>query len=212
MALLHGASARESRVSVAIYSFDVAGRPGSLQSSLTSSLLCWLSFPRPTKERPYDLLGSWAFREVFYLLSGPRGYLSPTDLICVSMYTRYIIFVVSSSRRRWAISLCPASSLHGCTSHRWAVSTRRPFPARATISAGTSRWWPARVMGAPALRESLAPLLSSLGGSPLARQQHPSASCCHNLGLPICHNRVVKHRPKDRFLYKFVFCCQMSEF
>jgi hypothetical protein len=73
-----GASARESRVSVAIYSFDVVGRPGLLQSGLTSSLLCWLSFPRPTKERPYDLLGPWAFREVFYFFSGPGGYLSPT--------------------------------------------------------------------------------------------------------------------------------------
>jgi hypothetical protein len=72
------ASARESRVSVAIYLFDVVGRPGLLQSSLTSSPLRWLSFPRPTKERPYDLLGLWACREVFYLFSGPRGYLSPT--------------------------------------------------------------------------------------------------------------------------------------
>jgi hypothetical protein len=41
-------------------------------------LLCWLSLPRPTKERPYDLLGPWAFREVFYSFSGPGGYLSPT--------------------------------------------------------------------------------------------------------------------------------------
>jgi len=69
-----GASARESRVSVAIHSFDVVGRPG-----LTSSLLCWLSFPRPTKEWPYELLGPWAFREAFYFFSGPRGYLSPTS-------------------------------------------------------------------------------------------------------------------------------------
>jgi hypothetical protein len=41
-------------------------------------LLCWLSLPRPTKEWPYDLSGPWAFREVFYSFSGPRGYLSPT--------------------------------------------------------------------------------------------------------------------------------------
>jgi hypothetical protein len=74
-----GASARESRVSVAIHSFDVVGRPGLHQSSLTSSLLCWLSFPRPTKERPYELLGPRAFREAFYFFSGPRGYLSPTE-------------------------------------------------------------------------------------------------------------------------------------
>jgi hypothetical protein len=72
-----GAPTQESRVSVAIYSFDVVGRPGLHQSGLTSSLLCWLFLPRPTKE-PHDLLGLWAFREVFYSFSGPRGYLSPT--------------------------------------------------------------------------------------------------------------------------------------
>jgi hypothetical protein len=76
-----GASARESRVSVGIYLFDVVGRPGLLQSGLTSSLLCWLSFPRPTKERSYDLLGPWAFREIFYFFSGPGGYLSPTAVL-----------------------------------------------------------------------------------------------------------------------------------
>jgi hypothetical protein len=70
-----GASARESRVFVVIHSFDVVGRPG-----LTSSLLCWWSFPRPTKEWPYELLGPRAFREAFYFFSGPRGYLSPTAL------------------------------------------------------------------------------------------------------------------------------------
>jgi hypothetical protein len=31
------------------------------------------------KEWPYDLLGPWAFREVFYSSSGPGGYLSPTS-------------------------------------------------------------------------------------------------------------------------------------
>jgi len=73
------APARESRVSVAIYSLDVVGRPGLHQSGLTSSLLCWSFLLRPTKEWPYDLLGPWAFREVFYSFSGPRGYLSPTS-------------------------------------------------------------------------------------------------------------------------------------
>jgi len=74
-----GALARESRVSVAIYSLDVVGRPGLHQSGLTSSLLCWLFLLRPTKEWPYDLLGPWAFREVFYFFSGPGGYPSPTS-------------------------------------------------------------------------------------------------------------------------------------
>jgi hypothetical protein len=35
--------------------------------------------PRPMKEWPYDLLGLWALREVFYPASGPGGYLSPTS-------------------------------------------------------------------------------------------------------------------------------------
>jgi hypothetical protein len=42
------------------------------------NLLYLLSLPRPTKEWPYDLLGPWASREVFYPSSGPGGYLSPT--------------------------------------------------------------------------------------------------------------------------------------
>jgi hypothetical protein len=46
------------------------------------NLLCWLFLPRPTKEWPYDLLGPWAFREVFYSFSGPGGYLSPTTGHC----------------------------------------------------------------------------------------------------------------------------------
>jgi hypothetical protein len=45
------------------------------------ALLCWLFLPRPTKEWPYDLLGPWAFREVFYSFSGPGGYLSPTVIL-----------------------------------------------------------------------------------------------------------------------------------
>jgi hypothetical protein len=45
------------------------------------ALLCWLFLPRPTKEWPYDLLGPWAFREVFYSFSGPGGYLSPTPIV-----------------------------------------------------------------------------------------------------------------------------------
>jgi hypothetical protein len=77
MAPLHGGfSAGKS--GLCCDSFDVVGRPGLHQSSLTPSLLCWLSFPRPTKERPYELLGPRAFREAFYFFSGPRGYLSPT--------------------------------------------------------------------------------------------------------------------------------------
>jgi len=40
-------------------------------------LLCWLSLPRPTKEWPYDLLGPWAFREVFYSLVDPGDIYPP---------------------------------------------------------------------------------------------------------------------------------------
>jgi hypothetical protein len=44
------------------------------------NLLCWLSLPRPTKEWPYDLLGPWAFREVFYSSSGPGDICPPQQL------------------------------------------------------------------------------------------------------------------------------------
>jgi hypothetical protein len=73
-----GASARERRVSVAIHSFDVVGRPGLHQSSLTSSLLCCYLSLGPRKNDLTNYLGPWAFREAFYFFSGPRGYLSPT--------------------------------------------------------------------------------------------------------------------------------------
>jgi hypothetical protein len=43
------------------------------------NLLHWSFSSRPTKGWPYDLLGLWVFREVFYPSSGPRGYLSPTS-------------------------------------------------------------------------------------------------------------------------------------
>jgi hypothetical protein len=72
-----GAPARESRISVVIarstlWAVRVCTNPASCQPALL------IVPPRPTKERPYDLLGPWAFREVFYSSSGPGGYLSPT--------------------------------------------------------------------------------------------------------------------------------------
>jgi hypothetical protein len=108
-----GASARESRVSVAIYSFDVAGRPGLHQSGLTSSLLRWSSLPRPTKEWPYDLLGPWAFREVFYSFSGPGGYLSPTGWFFESVVGRILD---SGCRLKTVVGF--EFYLSGCTSYR----------------------------------------------------------------------------------------------
>jgi hypothetical protein len=50
----------------------------SLQHRPYVDLLHWSFFPRPMKGWPYDLLGPWAFREVFYPFSGHGGYLSPT--------------------------------------------------------------------------------------------------------------------------------------
>jgi hypothetical protein len=78
MALLHGGfSAGKSGLCCDSF-VRRCGPSGFALISLTSSFLCWLSFPRPTKEWPYELLGPWAFREAFYFFSGPRGYLSPT--------------------------------------------------------------------------------------------------------------------------------------
>jgi hypothetical protein len=64
------------------YLLDV-GRPSGLAPIRPCvDLLHWSFFPRPTKGWPYDLLGPWAFREVFYPSSGPGGYLSPTHTNC----------------------------------------------------------------------------------------------------------------------------------
>jgi hypothetical protein len=59
MAPLHGASARESRVSVAIYSLDVVGHPGLLQSGLTSLCFvgCFSPGPRKNDLTIYRALG-----------------------------------------------------------------------------------------------------------------------------------------------------------
>jgi hypothetical protein len=54
-----------------LWAVQVCTNPASCQPSLL------IVPPRPTKEWPYDLLGPWAFREVFYSFSGPGGYLSP---------------------------------------------------------------------------------------------------------------------------------------
>jgi hypothetical protein len=91
-----------------------------LQSSLTSSLLCWLSFPRPTKERPCDLLGPWAFREVFYLFSGPRGYLSPTVGIYLYLVNANKILTNFKSNARLQPSSLVSLTLH-VSSHLWRV-------------------------------------------------------------------------------------------
>jgi hypothetical protein len=54
-----GASARESRVSVAIYSLDVVGRPGLHQSGLTSLFFVGCFSPGPRNNDPtiYGALG-----------------------------------------------------------------------------------------------------------------------------------------------------------
>jgi hypothetical protein len=53
-----GASARESRVSVAIYSLDVVGHPGLHQSGITSLCLVGCFSPGPRRN---DLMIYWAF-------------------------------------------------------------------------------------------------------------------------------------------------------
>jgi hypothetical protein len=61
------------------YSLEIIGPSGLARIRPYVDLLHWSFLPRPTKGWPYDLLGPWAFREVFYPSSGPGGYLSPTS-------------------------------------------------------------------------------------------------------------------------------------
>ena len=72
-----GASARESRVSVAIYSLDVVGRPGLHQSGLVSNCFADCSSPVPRKN---DLTIYWAlgpFVRSFTLLVDPGDIYPP---------------------------------------------------------------------------------------------------------------------------------------
>jgi hypothetical protein len=92
-----GASARESRVSVAIYSLDVAGRPGLHQSGLTS--LCFVGYfsPGPRKN---DLTIYWAlgpFVRSFTPLVDP-GDIYPPQLPCLKI-TRVTICTLSAILR-----------------------------------------------------------------------------------------------------------------
>jgi hypothetical protein len=75
----YGAPARESRIFCCGRLLNVVGPSGLAPTRPYVDPLHWSFLPRPMKERPYDLLGLWAFREVFYPSSGPGGYLSPTN-------------------------------------------------------------------------------------------------------------------------------------
>jgi hypothetical protein len=74
-----GAPARESQIFCCGRLLNVVGPSGFAPTRPYVDLLRWLLLPRPMKEWPHDLLGPWAFREVFYPSSGPGGYLSPTS-------------------------------------------------------------------------------------------------------------------------------------
>jgi hypothetical protein len=74
---LHGAPARESRILVVVACSTLWVVRACTNPALRQPALLIVP-PRPTKEWPYDLLGPWASREVFYPSSGPGGYLSPT--------------------------------------------------------------------------------------------------------------------------------------
>ena len=77
-----GAPARESRVSVAIYSLDVVGHPGLHQSGLVSTCFADCSSPGPRKN---DLTIYWAlgpFVRSFTLLVDP-GDICPPQAIDV---------------------------------------------------------------------------------------------------------------------------------
>ena len=80
-----GASARESRVSVAIYSLDVVGRPGLHQSGLTS--LCFVGCFSPGPRRN-DLMIYWAlgpFVRSFTPLVDPGDIYPPHAWLSISL-------------------------------------------------------------------------------------------------------------------------------
>jgi hypothetical protein len=78
LVMSYGAPARESRIFCCGCLLNAVGPSGLAPTRPYVDLLLWSLLPRPMKEWPYDLLGPWAFREVFYPSSGPGGYLSPT--------------------------------------------------------------------------------------------------------------------------------------
>jgi hypothetical protein len=89
-------------------------------------LLCWLFLPRPTKEWPYDLLGPWAFREVFYSFSGPGGYLSPTVVTTYSPLQYTFKRIVCQTNLSCSSSFPSRSSSWGWYHRRWRVVAHNP--------------------------------------------------------------------------------------
>jgi hypothetical protein len=87
-----------------------------------------LSLPRPTKEWPYDLLGPWAFREVFYSLVDP-GDIYPPHLALAALKNAS----ANSSRTTTIEFLCTSVRQQGWPAIPYSVfpippSTHSPHP------------------------------------------------------------------------------------
>jgi hypothetical protein len=110
-------------------------------------LLYRLSFPRPTKECPYDSLGPWAFREAFHPSSGPGGYLSPTDTVQETPGVAQGTFSVES---HYANVLFDTGATHSFMTASWVETHNIPvalmYPPMRIISIGgrtqTNRFCP----------------------------------------------------------------------
>jgi hypothetical protein len=80
LVLLHDAPARGSQIFCCDFSLNAVGPIWTCVDPALHRFALLIVLPSgPMKKRPYDLLGPWAFREVFYSASGPGGYLSPTS-------------------------------------------------------------------------------------------------------------------------------------
>ena len=102
-----GASARESRVSVAIYSLVVVGRPGLHQSGLTSLCVVGCFSPGPRKN---DLTIYWAlgpFVRSFTLLVDPGDICPPQfttlKLVCLTCSSQLPLGVLLRSHTKQAL-------------------------------------------------------------------------------------------------------------
>jgi hypothetical protein len=111
-----GASARESRVSVAIYLLDVVGRPGLHQSGLTSLCFVGCFSPGPQKN---DLTIYWAlgpFVRSFTPLVDPGDIYPPHN----SLRLHGIQLCCHMEHR---VSTTPVTIVWNIASHFWANTT-----------------------------------------------------------------------------------------
>jgi hypothetical protein len=111
-----GASARESRVSVAIYSLDVVGHPGLLQSGLTSLCFvgCFSPGPRKNDLTIYRALGP--FVRSFTPLVDPGDICPPQQCLLKIRPTARLTY-----RRRPIAAVIRATAGPTCARGKWTT-------------------------------------------------------------------------------------------